>query len=84
MLEPCPLDLLIVAQEGPRSYDFEEQRVEVLCEGGRWEARVTGPLAVLACPCTGVKVLRAEGEEEARVRAAEWITSGLGQADEEM
>ena len=59
-------------------FDHEGQAVAVRQTEGNWQARITGPLAVIHSPTSGVVLLSAESKEEARTRAVEWIQARSG------
>ena len=63
-------------------YDFEEHAVDLLECRGLWQARVTGPLAALACPKTGVKRFVGCSLEDAKGKAEHWIADSRRKLEE--
>jgi hypothetical protein len=56
-------------------FDHEGQAVALLQSEDGWVARLTGPLAVVHGPSSGVVLLNAPTQEGARDRAVEWIAA---------
>ena len=63
------------------SYDYEGHAVDLVKNDDLWNARVTGPLAVLARPQDGVRILEGSSREDAKCKAELWIDSLRGQRD---
>ena len=61
--------------EEPSSFDYMNHAVHLQERQGKWQARVTGPLALRSCPSKGVKTFCAEGREQAKEAAERWLDS---------
>ena len=59
-----------------RTYEYQEQLVDLLEDKRGWSSRVTGPVAVQVNKC-GVKTFHSKSLEGAKVRAEEWIDQAL-------
>jgi hypothetical protein len=66
-----PPELPAIERSG--AFDYKGQAIGVQAQGEAYCAKVTGPLAVLACPSTGVKAFVGDSAELARAAAEMWI-----------
>jgi hypothetical protein len=53
-------------------FDHKGQAVALRRTGEEWQARLTGPLAVVHNPASGVVLLSAASQDGARAKAVEW------------